>query len=81
MQIEGTKLIFVMDFSVLHFFKYASRMPQIAQAFNIFRRRGRGGGGGGGGMLWTPPRNFLLFFPLAIPGSVYMLFLMVISKL
>ena len=47
MQIEGTKLIFIMDFSVLHFFKYASRMPQIAQIlvsnFNIFP--GRGGGG------------------------------------
>ena len=31
MQIEGTKLIFVMDFSVVGFFKFASRMPQIAQ--------------------------------------------------
>ena len=31
MQIEGTKLIFIMNFSVLHFFKFASRMPQIAQ--------------------------------------------------
>ena len=36
MQIEGTKLIFIMNFSVLDFFKFASRMPQI-----------RGGGGGG----------------------------------
>ena len=31
LQIEVTKLIFVMNFSVLHFFKFASRMPQIAQ--------------------------------------------------
>ena len=40
MQIEGTKLIFIMNFSVLDFFKFASRMPQI-----------RGWGGGGGGVL------------------------------
>ena len=31
MQIEGTKLIFVVNFSVLDFFKVASRMHQIAQ--------------------------------------------------
>ena len=31
MQIEGRKLIFIMNFSVLEFFKVASRMPQIAQ--------------------------------------------------
>ena len=30
MQIEGRKLIFIMNFSVLDFFKFASRMPQIA---------------------------------------------------
>ena len=30
MQIEGTELIF-MNISVLDFFKFASRMPQIAQ--------------------------------------------------
>ena len=29
--IESTKLIFVMNFSVLHFLKFASRMLQIAQ--------------------------------------------------
>ena len=49
MQIEGTKLILVMNFSVLHFFKFASRMPQIAQilvlTFKIFQ-----GGWGGGSM-------------------------------
>ena len=31
MQIGITKLTFVMNFSVLDFFKFASRMPQIAQ--------------------------------------------------
>ena len=31
MQIEGTKLICNMNFSVLDFIKFASRMPQIAQ--------------------------------------------------
>ena len=40
MQIEGTKLIFIMNISVLDFFKFASRMPQIAQilvsTFKIF---------------------------------------------
>ena len=60
MQIEGTKLIFITNISVLDFFKFASRMPQIAQilvlTFKIFR------GGAGGGMPPDPPRNFL-FFP------------------
>ena len=41
MQIEVTKLIFIINFSVLDFFKFASRMPQIAQVlvatFNIFQ--------------------------------------------
>ena len=60
MQIEGTKLIFIMNFSVLHFFKFASRMPQIAQILVLtsknFGGRGGGGGGGGGGgrCSWTP---------------------------
>ena len=31
MQIEGRKLIFIMNFSVLDFFKFASRIPQIVQ--------------------------------------------------
>ena len=30
-QIEVRKLIFIMNFSVLDFFKFASRMPQTAQ--------------------------------------------------
>ena len=56
MQIEGKKLIFVMNFSVLDFFKFASKMPQIAQilvsTFNIFQ----------GSMLPNLPRYFLFFF-------------------
>ena len=54
MQTEGTTLILIINFSVLDFFKFASRMPEIAQilvsTFKIFRQ-------GGGG-----PRNFLFFF-------------------
>ena len=54
MQNEGTKLIFVMNFSVPHFFKFAFRMPQIAQilvsTFKYF-----GGRGVGGGMPPEPP--------------------------
>ena len=41
MQIEGTKLIFIMNFSVLDFFKFAPRMPQIApvlvSTFKVFQ--------------------------------------------
>ena len=33
MQIEGRQLIFIINFIVLDFFKFASRMPQIAQIF------------------------------------------------
>ena len=55
MQIEGTKVkvIFVMNFSVLDIFKFACRMPQIAQilvstlTFKIFR--------GVGGIPLDPP--------------------------
>ena len=51
MQIEGIKLVFIMYFSVPDFFKFASRMLQIAQilisTFKIFP---------------TPLRNFLFFF-------------------
>ena len=63
MQIEGTKLIFVMNFSMLDFFRFASRMPQIAQilvlTFKIFQGVG---GGGGEGIPSHLPRNFLFFF-------------------
>ena len=56
MQIEVRKLIFIMNFSVLDFFKFASRMPQTAQivvsTFKIFR----------GSMPPDPPRYFLIFF-------------------
>ena len=44
MQIEGTKLKIIMNFGGLNFFKFASRMPQIAQilvlTFTIFRGKG-----------------------------------------
>ena len=65
MLIEGTNLIFVMNFCVLHFLKFASRMPQIARilvsSFKICR--GGGGGGGGGGCPWTlDPAKKLAFF-------------------
>ena len=64
MQIEATKLIFVMNFSGLDFFKFASRMSQIAQilvsTFKIVR---------GWGMPRTP-LEITSFFPLAIPGCV-----------
>ena len=56
MQIEVRKLIFIMNFSVLDFFKFASRMPQTAQILvstcKIFR----------GSMPSDPPRYFLIFF-------------------
>ena len=88
MQIEGTKLIFVMNFSVLHFFKFASRVLQIAQilvsTFKIFwRGLGRGreeGGGGGRGM----PRTLLeisSFFSLSIPGSVVKLMMIMANRM
>ena len=52
MKTEGRKLIFIMNFSVLHFFKFASRMPQIAQILvltqNILGKHAPG-----------PPRIFL----------------------
>ena len=59
-QMEGTKLIFIVNFSVLEFFKVASRMPQIAQVlvstFKNFRRWGAGG------IPPNLPRKFLFFF-------------------
>ena len=56
MQIEGRKLIFITNFSVLDFFKFGPRMTQIAQilvsTFKIFQ----------GSMPPDPPRYFLFFF-------------------
>ena len=47
MQTEGTQLIFLMNFSMLDFFKFASRMPQIAQILvSTFKILGVGGMGG-----------------------------------
>ena len=63
MQIDGTKLIFVMNFSVLDFFKFASRMPQIAQIlvsiFKIFLGWGRREMGA---CLQTPLKISFFFF-------------------
>ena len=59
MQIEGTKLIFIMNFSVLDFFKFAPRMHQIAQILDLtFKNFG------------TSLEISFFFFSLAIPGSV-----------
>ena len=57
MQIEGTKLIFIMSISVLDFFKFASRMPQIAQilVFDFQNFPGEHAPG--------PTWKFPLFFP------------------
>ena len=82
MQIEGTKLIFIMNFSVIDFFIFASRMSQIAQilvsTFKIFHGRW-GGEGGGGHHDPGPSRNFLSFFlSLVIPGSDYYSCVMII---
>ena len=52
--IEGTKLIFIMNFSVLDFFRFASIMPQIAQVK----------------LVLTIKISSFFFFLLAIPGSV-----------
>ena len=61
MQIEGTKLVFIMNFSVLDFFKFASRVAQIAQILvSTF-------------MPPDPPWYFLFFFSLAVLGSDVML--------
>ena len=59
MQIEGTKLIFVINISVVDFFKFASRMPHIAQilvsTFKIFR----------GGACPRTPLEMSSFFSLS----------------
>ena len=60
MQIEGTKRIFMMNLSVLDFFKFASRMPQVAQI--LVSTSKFWGGEGGRGMPLDPGRNFLFFF-------------------
>ena len=61
MQIEGTKLIFIMNFSVLDFFKFASRELQIVQIKLVklmsskFQNFQGGGGGGEGRHAHSPP--------------------------
>ena len=58
MQIEGAKLIFVMKFSVLHFFKFASNCTDVSLDFQHFPGRGLGGEGG---MPLDHSRNVLSF--------------------
>ena len=62
MQIEGTKLIFIMNFNVLDFFKFASRIPQIAQILVSTFKNFPGEVGERGGMPPDPDRNFLFYF-------------------
>ena len=63
MQIEGRKLLFTMNFSVLDFFKFAPRMPHIAQILvSTFKFLP-------GEHAPDHPRYFLFLFSLAIPGS------------
>ena len=63
MQIEGTKLTFTVNFSVLDYTNFASRMTQTAQilvlTFKIFQ-----------GACSQTPRNFSSFLSLVIPASV-----------
>ena len=55
MQTEGSKLIFIMKFSVLDFFKFTSRMPQIVFLVLPFKNfQGEHAPGS--------PRYFLFFF-------------------
>ena len=67
MQIEVRKLIFIMNFSVLDFFEFASRMPQTAQilvsTFKIFQ--------GGGACPRTPLDISSFFFFKQFSGSGY----------
>ena len=56
MQIESRKLIFIIHFSELDFFKFATRMPQIAQILvSKFQKCSRGA------CLWIP-LNISSFF-------------------
>ena len=68
MQIEGRKPIFIMNFSALDFFKFASRMPQIAQilvsTFKIVQES----------MPLDPTRYFLFFFSLAFQALVVQMY-------
>ena len=58
MQIEGTKLIFVMNFSVLHFFQICLQNASNCTDFNLDFQHfpwGRGGGRGGEGVGGLDP--------------------------
>ena len=62
MQTEGRKLIFIMNFSVLDFFKFASRMPQIAQILVSTFKNVPGEHAPGPPPPPPPPRYFLCCF-------------------
>ena len=64
MQIEGRKLIFIMNFSVQDFFKFASRMPQIAQILVLTFKNFPGGA------CPRTPLDISSFFSVPMPGSV-----------
>ena len=66
MQNEGTKLMFVMNFTVLDFFKFASRMPQIAQILKFSE-----GGWGREACPRTPLEISSFFCSLTFSGSVF----------
>ena len=59
MQTDGTKLIFVVNFSVLDFFNFPSRMPQIAQILVSTSK------------IFRTPLEISSLFSLAIPGCVW----------
>ena len=66
MQIEGSKLIFVMNFSVLDFFKFGSRNASDCTDFSLdFQNFSNGA------CHLNPHWYFLVFFALAIPGCVF----------
>ena len=51
-----------MNFSVLDFFKFASRMPHITQILVLVLKIFWEGGGGGGSMPRGPPLEISFFF-------------------
>ena len=65
MQIEVRKLIFIMNFSVLDFFEFASRMPQTAQILVLTFKILRGEGGECPRTLLDISSFFFLFFFLS----------------
>ena len=61
MQIEGTKLVFTLNFSVLDFFKFAFNTDFCLNFQNFLGEVRSGGERGGGGMPPDPGRNLFFF--------------------